>query len=64
MSTENKPKPRRAAAGLTARQARAASTSAETLGLILAELQQLRMELKARDAYYDSVGVRVRSDAG
>jgi hypothetical protein len=61
MSTENKRKPRRAAgAGLTARQARAASTSAETLALILAELQQLRMELKSRDAFYESSGVPVR----
>jgi hypothetical protein len=65
MSTENKPKPRRAAgAALAARQARAASMSADTLDLILAELRQLRMELKERDAYYDSVGVRLRSDEG
>lgn len=61
MSTENKRKPRRAAgAGLAARQARAASTTAEMLALILAELQQLRREMKERDAYYESVGVPVR----
>lgn len=61
MSTENKRKPRRAAGtGPTARQARAATTSAETLGLILVELQQLRRELKVRDAYYESVGLPVR----
>lgn len=62
MSTENKRKPRRAAGtGPTVRQAHAASTSAETLGLILAELRQLRMELKERDAYYDVVGLPIRS---
>lgn len=63
MSTENIRKPRRAA-GLPARQARAASATADTLALILAELQQLRFELKARDAYYESVGVPVRPVAG
>jgi len=64
MSNENKRKPRRAAgAGLAARQTRAASTTAETLALILVELQQLRVEMKARDAYYESVGVPVRSIA-
>lgn len=63
MTTENKRKPRRAAgAGPATRQARAASTTANTLALILAELQQLRLELKARDAYYDSVGVLVRRE--
>lgn len=59
MSNENKRKPRRAA-GLVASQARAASTMAVTMALILTELQQLRQELKARDAYYESVGVPVR----
>lgn len=63
MSTESKQTPRRAAGpGPTVRQARAAATAAETLALILAELRQLRVELKERDAYYDSVGVRVRAE--
>jgi hypothetical protein len=59
MSNENKRKPRRAA-GLAVRQARATSTTANTLALILAELQQLRLELNARDAFYESVGLPVR----
>jgi hypothetical protein len=59
MSNENKRKPRRSA-GLAARQARAASTMAVTLALVLTELQQLRLEMKARDAYYESVGMPVR----
>jgi hypothetical protein len=59
MSTENKRKPPRVS-GLVARQARAASTTADTLALILAELQQLRREMKERDAYYESVGMPVR----
>lgn len=62
MSTENKRKPRRAA-GLVASQARAASKTADALAMILAELQQLRREMKERDAYYESVGVPVRSIA-
>jgi hypothetical protein len=65
MSTENKRKPvRPAAASLATRQAHAASTSAETLALILTELQQLRREMKERDAYYDSVGVLIRREVG
>jgi len=59
MSTENKRKPRRAAS-LVAGQARAVSTMAATMALILVELQQLRAEMKARDAYYEAVGVPVR----
>lgn len=61
MSTDKKPTSRRAiGAGLPARQARATSASADTLAKILVELQQLRMELKARDAYYEAVGMPLR----